>query len=188
MAAVWRRVLATVPEAPDSLILEGEGRRGGHGRPAQWLGSTPMGRISTDDACDLLHRAGLAAGAVLGSGMEGVVFSLDADRVAKVWFDRSEEEVSRLKVFHDAAGRSARLRLAEIERVVSVDGHAVSVERLVAGRRLSVEPSGSQRTVTRATIDGLGDALDALAAVPGDPALSSLSILPGEPPFGPGVA
>ena len=52
------------------------------------LGSTSMGRISSEDACDLLRRAGLAAGAVLGSGMEGVVVSLDADHVAKVWFDR----------------------------------------------------------------------------------------------------
>ena len=153
-----------------------------------WLGSTSMGRISSEDACDLLRRAGLAAGAVLGSGMEGVVVSLDADHVAKVWFDRPEDEVSRLKVFYDAAGRSARLRLAEIERVVSVDGHTVSVERFVAGRRLSEQPSGGQRTVTRATIDGLGDALDALAGVPRDPALSSLSILPGESPFGPGAA
>ena len=114
--------------------------------------------------------------------------SLDAEHVAKVWFDRPEDEVCRLKVFYDAAGRSARLRLAEIERVLSVDGHTVSVERLVAGRRLSEQPSGGQRTVTRATIDGLGDALDALAGVPRDPALSSLSILPGELPFGAGAA
>ncbi len=84
-----------------------------------------MGRISSEDACDLLSRAGLAAGAVLGSGMEGVVVSLDADHVAKVWFDRPEDQVPRLKVFYDAAGRSARLRLAEIERVISVDGYAV---------------------------------------------------------------
>jgi hypothetical protein len=83
-----------------------------------WLGSTSMGRISSEDACDLLRRAGLAAGAVLGSGMEGP------------------------RVFYDAAGRSARLRLAEIERVISVDGHTVSVERFVAGRRLSEQPSG----------------------------------------------
>ena len=95
--------------------------------------------------------------------------------------------MSRLKAFYDAAGRSGRLRLAEIERVLSVDGHTVSVERLVAGRRLSEQPSGGQRTVTRATIDGLGDALDALAGVPRDPALSSLPILPGESPFGPGA-
>ena len=96
--------------------------------------------------------------------------------------------MSRLRVFYDAAGRSARLRLAEIERVISVDGHTVSVERFVAGRRLSQQPSGGQRTVTRATIDGLGDALDALAGVPMDPALSCLSVLPGESPFGPGAA
>jgi hypothetical protein len=48
------------------------------------------------------------------------------------------------------------------------------VERFVVGRRLSEQPSEGQRTVTRARIDGLGDALDALAGVPRDPALSSL--------------
>ena len=146
-----------------------------------------MARISDDDAVDLLRRAGFHAGVVLGAGMEGVVVSLDPGRVAKVWFDRPEDEVARLKAFYAAAGRSTRLRVAQIEYVGSVDGHTVSIERFVAGRHLGAEPGGAQRTVTRATINGLGDALDALAAVQGHPALSSLPILPGEPPFGPGA-
>jgi len=97
------------------------------------------------------------------------------------------EGVSRLKAFYAAVGQSARLRVAEIGHVGSVDGHTVSIERFIAGRYLGAQPGGAQRTVTRATINGLGDALDALAAVPGHPALSSLPILPGEPPFGPGA-
>ena len=147
-----------------------------------------MARICGEDACDLLRRAGFDVGFVLGSGMEGVVVSLDPGQVAKVWFERPEDEVSRLKAFYDAVVRGSRLRVAEIEQVRSVAGHTVSVERFVAGRHLSEQPSGSLRTVTRATLEGLGDALDALAQVQPDPALFSLPILPGEPPFDSGAA
>lgn len=86
-----------------------------------------------------------------------------------------------------------RLRVAEIESVISADGHVVSVERLVTGRHLSEQHSGSKRVVTQATVYRLGEVLDALAQVPQDAVLSGLPILfgllilPGEPPFGPGA-
>ena len=60
--------------------------------------------MSSDDAAGLVREAGFDVGGVLGSGMEGVVFALDAGRVITVWFDRPEGDVSRLMAFSRAAG------------------------------------------------------------------------------------
>lgn len=72
-----------------------ERRRADARVPVLWIGSGPVTRLSSDEACHLLRRAGYDVGDVLGSGMEGVVVSLDTARVAKVWFDRSTDDVRR---------------------------------------------------------------------------------------------
>lgn len=134
----------------------------------------------------MLRDAGLQPGPVLGAGMEGVVFALGADRVAKVWFERTEFDVNRLRAFYQAAARGSGLRLAQIEEVMTASGRVVSVEHRVAG--VPVGGSGQPRIrPDDNAVRQLGDALAGLASIPPHPALADLPLLPGEPPAAEGA-
>lgn len=140
----------------------------------------PVSRISPNEARVILQECALQPVSLLGAEMEGAVFALDTGRVAKVWFERTVDEVSRLRGFYDAVAKGGQLRVAQIDEVRTAQGHVVSVEHLVAGSplggRAGTRPPPSQHVAAR-----LGDALAALAATPDHPALTSLPMLPGEP-------
>lgn len=134
----------------------------------------------------MLREAGLAPGPVLGAGMEGVVFTLGANQVAKVWFERTDTDVNRLRAFNQAAARGSGLRLAQIEEVMTTSGRVVSVEHRVAGVPVGGLGQPRNRPDDNA-VRQLGDALAGLASIAPHRALSILPLLPGEPPAAEGA-
>ncbi len=157
------------------------------GEAAQQLRSLVVGRLSVAEAGEVLRSCGLEPQHVLGSGMEGVVFSFGQERVVKVWFDRSLEEVQRLSQFYAAAAAGGHIRVTQIDQVMEAVGRVVSVELFVAGTPLRAD-ANRQSLPSEGTAQSIGDALEGLAAVQRHAALSSLPLLPGERPAAPGTS
>lgn len=67
------------------------------------------------DLLTLLAQHGSRTRGVLGAGMDGTVFELDHDRVAKVWLHRRSGQLCTLMAFYDAlatAGLALQARTA----------------------------------------------------------------------------
>ena len=142
-----------------------------------------MARLTVNEAREVAFSCGLTPLDVLGSGMEGMVFVLDADHVAKVWFGRDAADLTRLKQFHEAAAAGGGLRVSRIDQVLDAPRGIVSIESRIHGGSLK-GVHGGQVPISNQTCQLVGDALEGLAAVPYDDALVSLPLLPGEPPAG----
>lgn len=133
------------------------------------------------DALALMRAAGFAVTHELGRGMEGVVASLDDERVVKVWDRRPRAEVDRLRTFYDAVEAGfdrAGVPLA-VPRILDVgewDGLVVTVHRRLRGR--AAAPAAPEPVL---------DVLAALAQVPATPDLAVLPVPDGEPSFDPEV-
>lgn len=113
----------------------------------------------------------------LGAGMEGAVYQLDGDLVAKVWGERSAEQLRRLGAFYaylDSVGLPFFTPL--FHEVREVFGRAVTVER-----RLSGVPLDDKRfTLPGAwpvALSCLATVLEAFAEVPDAPQLRALPVL-----------
>ncbi|MEV0923915.1 aminoglycoside phosphotransferase family protein [Streptomyces spongiicola] len=81
----------------------------------------------------------------LGRGMEGLVYEIDQDRVAKVWFGESATALRRTRAFYDAlAGRPFGFEVPRIHEVHVVEGRCVTIERRLGGSPLAdhVESGG----------------------------------------------
>ncbi|MCA6095936.1 aminoglycoside phosphotransferase family protein [Streptomyces sp. SCA3-4] len=125
------------------------------------------------------HFAGEGYEAVepLGSGMEGAVYRLDDGMVAKVWGERSAQELRRLGRFYahlDQAGLPFATPL--YHEVLEVFGKAVTVERHLPGVPLDDKRfSGPQEWPT--VLSCLGTVLGAFAEVPDAPELRDLPVM-----------
>lgn len=113
----------------------------------------------------------------LGSGMEGAVYRLDDGMVAKVWGQRSIEELRRLGRFYahlDQAGLPFATPL--YYEVLEVFGQAVTVERHLPGVPLDDKRfSGPEQWPT--VLSCLGTVLGAFAEVPDAPELRDLPVM-----------
>ncbi len=138
------------------------------------------------EALRLLELAGLRGGAVLGSGIEGIVVDLGDDTVAKVWSGRTRAELELLRTFYDAVHASSPVGVAlpQILELREVDTAVITVERRLRGDPVWIA-DGTSPTLGPRHIDAMIQALAALAAIPGEPAFRALPILPGEPPLDP---
>src|SRR5699024_6910169 len=78
----------------------------------------------------------------LAAGMEGAVYALNGELVAKVWGVRSGEELRRLQLFYaDLAKAQRSLRTPRIDAVRHEDGRFVTVELRLPGTPLAdVDP------------------------------------------------
>ncbi|GGW82137.1 phosphotransferase family protein [Streptomyces griseoloalbus] len=92
-----------------------------------------------DEATRLLHRwTGGADPRLLGQGMEGLVYEIDRDRVAKIWFSESETALRRTQVFYDAlAGSAFEFAVPRIHEVHVIEDRCVTIEQRLAGTSMS---------------------------------------------------
>lgn len=125
------------------------------------------------------YLRGVATGAapLLGQGMEGAVFQLAEDRVAKVWFRRQVTELHRLRDFYTRLQQQdLPFRVPEIIEIRQAGDRAVSIERALTGQSLAkliaagqVPPEAAQRCLL--------DVLASLRASTGGPAARALPVL-----------
>jgi aminoglycoside phosphotransferase (APT) family kinase protein len=70
--------------------------------------------------------------------MEGRVYEVDQDRVAKVWFSGSQASLARTQVFYAALARRAfEFAVPQILEVHVVEKHCVTIERRLTGSTMS---------------------------------------------------
>ncbi|GAA2755084.1 adenosine deaminase [Actinopolymorpha rutila] len=125
---------------------------------------------------DRLKALGLPVDEPLGAGMDGVVYAVDDDTVAKVWFRHSPGALHRLRDFHadlDAAGLPFATPCIHAVRVV--DGTPVTIERRLHGRPLSefVSAHGPTEPALRTFLD----VLEALRDTKGGPSARALPVM-----------
>jgi hypothetical protein len=127
----------------------------------------------------------------LAAGMEGAVYALTDDLVAKVWGGRSEAELERLRLFYDDLAR-ARLTFdtPRIERILQLDGRFATIEHRLRGVPLAdLEPRPApHRPGWPAAVRCMLDVLEQLAAVADSRALRGLAVLDEPDPFWAGRA
>lgn len=126
----------------------------------------------------LLHRwTGGAAPRLLGRGMEGVVYEIDQDRVAKVWFDGSQAALQRVRVLYDAlATRPLRLAVPRIHEVHLIEDRCVTIEQRLTGTTMAEELEKGRLTLDEARAQFI-DVLAQLAATGPLPEARKLSVL-----------
>jgi hypothetical protein len=96
-----------------------------------------MTRFTEDEAAVLLRPWDPPRPELIGEGMEGAVYALDASVVAKVWFTKPAPEVWLMKSFYDAlSSKTLSFVVPQIVEVREVGGHVVSSERRLSGDTL----------------------------------------------------
>ncbi|WP_080678616.1 phosphotransferase family protein [Rhodococcus pyridinivorans] len=135
-----------------------------------------MSYLPHDDATRLLERwTGGAGPRLLGQGMEGAVYAIGRNRIAKIWFDESEASLQRLRRFYNAlAATSFRFEIPRIHEIHRVEGRCVTIEQRLAGTSLAdlVETGHVGLDDARSTL------VDALAELAGNGALPAARTLP----------
>jgi len=133
---------------------------------------------SMTDARQLLIQSGRRPVAHLGSGMEGHVFDIGDELVAKVWFAKKPDEIAPLLAFYemlDALGLPfGTPRILEID---DLPGGTVSIERALRGTPLSDLVERDERDPPMFAIDAVMSVLTALRDHPVQEAQSILPIL-----------
>lgn len=124
----------------------------------------------------------------LGAGMEGAVYALHDDLVAKVWGDRSSAELERLRLFYaDLSRAGLTFATPYIERLLRVEDRWVTIERRLTGTPLAdLDPQRSDRWP--AAVECVVDVLDQLRSVADTPTLRGLAVIGEERPFWKGRA
>ncbi|MEV4950313.1 phosphotransferase [Streptomyces sp. NPDC053755] len=134
-----------------------------------------------DDATRLLHRwTGGAEPRLLGQGMEGLVYEIDQDRVAKIWFGESEAALRRTREFYDAlAGSPFAFAVPGIQEIQVVEGRCVTIERRLAGTTMADHLEAGRMTGDEAR-SAFVDVLAQLAASGPLPEGRALSVMDEE--------
>lgn len=147
-----------------------------------------MPRLADEQARRLLARwvAPPTVPAVVGEGMEGVVYALDQQRVAKVWFTASPEALRRTSRFQAAlAAAPFTFSTPRILEVAAVDGHTVTIEQRLCGTPLTVlRDRGAVGAAQAIFVDVLAE----LAAGGPLPEARDLPVLGEQAPFQAGAA
>ena len=123
-----------------------------------------------------LAPLGLLPVAEIGSGMEGTVLRLQGDLVAKVWHSAGEDDLAVRQRFYADVADALPLRTTRMLDVVRVGERWASIEPLLHGTPLAGPP-------TPRAVEAVADVLAALASVTPTPAMTTLGVLPGEPPL-----
>jgi aminoglycoside phosphotransferase (APT) family kinase protein len=137
-------------------------------------------------AQQLLRKAELPARHHIGSGMEGHVFRVSDDTVAKVWFTAPSDHVRKLQAFY-AAVLELRLPFMTpiIDDVLDIDGATVSVDAMLAGTPLDTFIPRSDPDPPDIAIDAVMQVLAALRATELGPDAPALSMVGVDAPTGP---
>jgi aminoglycoside phosphotransferase (APT) family kinase protein len=120
----------------------------------------------------------------LAAGVEGAIYDLGGDLIAKVWRARRTGELRLMQHFYtDVAKARLPFKTPEILTIEQVDGVSVTYERKLSGRplqqRLSVHDRSAEPAAARCVID----VLQALSTVPATEAMRRIPVLDEEQPL-----
>lgn len=120
----------------------------------------------------------------LAAGVEGAIYDLGDDLIAKVWRERRTSELERMRILYaDVAAADLPFGTPEIVRVEQVDGTSVTYERKLPGEplqhRLSLDDCEIGPAATRCVVD----VLRALATVPATTGMRQLPVLGEDQPL-----
>src|SRR5215472_2573355 len=120
----------------------------------------------------------------LAAGVEGAIYDLGADVIAKVWRVRSTGELKLMQHFYaDVAKAGLPFKTPEILTIEQVGGISVTYELKLPGRplqqRLTFDDRGVEPVAARCVID----VLQALSTVPATEAMRRLPVLDEEQPL-----
>ncbi len=128
----------------------------------------------------------------LAAGMEGLVFTIGPDLLAKVWWTRDAPGVGRLRDFYD--GLSAMplpFRTPQIQDVLQAPGgHTVSIEARLPGvpLRLLLDQAPDDEALRQQGMSAVAAVVTALSALDDIPAARALPLLDAPSPWRPGVS
>jgi aminoglycoside phosphotransferase (APT) family kinase protein len=125
----------------------------------------------------------------LAAGVEGAIYDLGADLIAKVWRERHAEDLVRMQAFYaDVAAAGPPFRTPEIVAVEQVEGTAVTYERRLPGEPLTRRLEQDATYVDPAAARCVTEVLQALAAIPATTAMRQLAVLDEDRPLWHGAA
>jgi len=111
-----------------------------------------MNRPTHDEATRLLHDwTGGAKPRLLGQGMEGLVYQIDQERVAKVWYGESQASLERTQAFYDAlADKPFGFAVPRIHEVCVIEGRCLTIEQRLAGTNMTDRLADGRTTIEEA--------------------------------------
>src|ERR1051326_2828896 len=128
-----------------------------------------------------LASLGYSDATLLETGMQGLVFRLDEQLVAKVWPGASVRQVNTLndlQAFYRALARhDLPFMTPEIHQIVRLEDTMVTIERALPGAQLRSRVVEDRASVQRSTIGCLSAVLQALASIGCSADLAGLPVL-----------
>ena len=147
-----------------------------------------MAHFSDSEAARLLRAWNVGRPEPAGEGMEGAVYLLGPDRVAKIWFAHPAPVVRSMQGFYDAlAAKELPFSTPRIAEVREVGGHTVSVERRIEGTMVKAAVDAGEISRERA-MDMVVAVLTELAGSGGLPEARTLGVMGGAGPLWPFIA
>ncbi len=124
-----------------------------------------MNRPTLEETTKILNRwTGGESPRLLGHGMEGAVYEIDRDRVAKIWFEKSQPSLQRNSVFYEAlAGKDFGFATPRIHEVHLIGDRGVTIEERLFGVNLTDHLKAGRSTLEAARFTFI-DVLAELAA------------------------
>ena len=120
----------------------------------------------------------------LASGVEGAVYDLGSDLVAKVWRDRRAADLMKMQGFYgDLASAGLPFATPEILRIEHANGSSVSYERKLPGQPLQDQLGLGDGEIGPATRGCVVDVLQALATVRATAGMYQLAVLDKDQPL-----
>ena len=120
----------------------------------------------------------------LASGVEGAVYDLGSDLVAKVWRDRRAADLMKMQGFYgDLASAGLPFATPEILRIEHANGSSVSYERKLPGQPLQDQLGLGDGEIGPATRGCVVDVLQALATVRATAGMYQLAVLDEDQPL-----
>jgi hypothetical protein len=120
----------------------------------------------------------------LAAGVEGAIYDLGGDVIAKVWRARRTGELELMQHFYtDVAKARLPFKTPEILTIEQVDGVSVTYERKLPGRPLQQRLSFNDRGVDPVAARCVIDVLQALSTVPATEAMRRIPVLDEKQPL-----
>jgi hypothetical protein len=128
-------------------------------RESESAGGSLTGDLAISCCLAKLASLGYSDATLIAAGMEGVVFRLNEQLVAKLWPGASARQIeilSRLQAFYRALARHhLPFMTPQIYEIVSLDDTTVTIELALPGVQLRSNTTKAGRGVQRSTMDCL---------------------------------
>jgi hypothetical protein len=121
---------------------------------------------------------------LMAAGVEGTIYRLGDETIAKVWARRQPAELRRLQGYYDDLAQSGLPFLTpQILSITEVDGIAVTFDRELPGKPLQNELSADAGEIPEEVVDHLVNILKALASVPATENMRQMAVIDEQRPF-----